>query len=166
MNDDNQAPDFLVWAQKDKNGAALQRVQIIKGWVDIDSGTPNEKVYDVACSDGMSVDPLTNRCPDNGAKVSIADCSITQGVGASELKTVWNDPDFDPAIKSFYYVRVLENPTCRWSTWDAVRAGYAPREDLHETLQERAWSSPIWYVPAPSNYKVTPLGGSMSLGDR
>ena len=165
LNDDNQAPDFLVWAQKDKNGAALQRVQIIKGWIDIDSGTPNEKVYDVACSDGLSVDPITNRCPDNGAKVSIADCSITQGVGASELKTVWNDPDFDPSIKSFYYVRVLENPTCRWSSWDAVRAGVTPREDLHETLQERAWSSPIWYVPAASDVVVIPLGGTISLGD-
>ena len=165
LNDDNQAPDFLVWAQKDKNGAALQRIQIIKGWIDIDSGTPNEKVYDVACSDGLSVDPITNRCPDNGAKVSIADCSITQGVGASELKTVWNDPDFDPSIKSFYYVRVLENPTCRWSSWDAVRAGVTPREDLHETLQERAWSSPIWYVPAASDVVVIPLGGTISLGD-
>jgi hypothetical protein len=165
LNDNNQAPDFLVWAQKDKNGAPLQRVQIIKGWIDSNSGTPHEKVYDAACSDGLSVDPLTNRCPDNGAKVSITDCSISQGVGSSELKTIWNDPEFDPSIKSFYYVRVLENPTCRWSTWDAIKAGHKPREDLHETLQERAWSSPIWYIPAISDITVMPLGGTISLGD-
>jgi hypothetical protein len=61
---------------------------------------------------------------------------------------VWRDPDFDPAQRAFYYVRVLENPTCRWSTWDAIRAGVAPREGLPTTLQERAWSSPIWYRPS------------------
>ena len=166
MNNDGQSPDFLVWAQRDKNGAALQRVQIIKGWIDMNSGTPHEKIYDVVCSDGMSVDPLTNRCPDNGARVNINDCSITQGVGASELKTVWNDPDFDSNAKSFYYVRVLENPTCRWSTWDAVRAGLKPREDLHDTLQERAWSSPIWYIPALSDISVIPLGGTVSISDQ
>jgi len=166
MNNDGQSPDFLVWAQRDKNGAALQRVQIIKGWIDMNSGTPHEKIYDVVCSDGMSVDPLTNRCPDNGARVNINDCSITQGVGASELKTVWNDPDFDANAKSFYYVRVLENPTCRWSTWDAVRAGLKPREDLHDTLQERAWSSPIWYIPALSDISVIPLGGTVSISDQ
>ena len=86
MNDDDKTPDFLVWAQGDKNGAPLQRIQIIKGWIDMNSGTPYEKVYDVACSDGMSVDPLTNRCPDNGARVNINDCSISQDVGATELK--------------------------------------------------------------------------------
>jgi hypothetical protein len=114
----------------------------------------------------MSVAPVTNRCPDNGARVMINDCSITQGVGASELKTVWNDPDFDANAKSFYYVRVLENPTCRWSTWDAVRAGLKPREDLHDTLQERAWSSPIWYIPALSDISVIPLGGTGSISDQ
>ena len=163
MNEGNKAPDFLVWAQRDKNGAALQRIQIIKGWIDMNSGTPHEKVYDVACSDGMSVDPISNRCPDNGARVNINDCSISQDAGASELKTVWNDPDFDSSAKSFYYVRVLENPTCRWSTWDAIKAGFKPREDLHETIQERAWSSPIWYVPAASKIIVNPLGGSMAV---
>jgi hypothetical protein len=79
MHNEELSPDFLVWAQKDKNGAPLQRVQIIKGWVDSNSGMPHEKVYDVACSDGMSVDPITNRCPDNGARVNISDCSILSG---------------------------------------------------------------------------------------
>ena len=80
------------------------------------SGRPNEKVFDVVCSDGNAVDPVTHRCPDNGAKVNINDCSISQGVGSSELKTHWKDPDFDSSNKAFYYVRVLENPTCRWSS--------------------------------------------------
>ena len=153
----NQTPQFLVWAQRDKLGAPLQRVQIIKGWVETASGTPKEKIYDVACSDSFEADPVTNRCPDNGARVNINDCSISNGVGAGELKTTWEDPDFDPAVKAFYYVRVLENPTCRWSTWDALKAGVKPRPDLHKTIQERAWSSPIWYIPDSSHLEIIPL---------
>lgn len=139
------APKFLVWAMRDPASAALQRVQIIKGW--IADGNPEEKVYDVACSDGLRVDPSSHRCPDNGARVNLADCSITADVGDAEIKTLWTDPAFDAGQRAFYYVRVLENPTCRWSTWDAVRAGVEPRPDLKKTIQERAWSSPIWYAP-------------------
>ena len=157
FGNNGQAPQFLVWAQRDKLGAPLQRVQIIKGWVENASGTPKEQVYDVACSDGLLVDPITNRCPDNGARVNINDCSISSDVGAVELKTSWRDPDFDPTIKAFYYVRVLENPTCRWSTWDAIKAGVSPRPDLHKTIQERAWSSPIWYIPESSELNIIPL---------
>ena len=142
---DGAQPSFLIWALRDKNSAPLQRVQVIKGWVDRITGKPNEKVIDVMCSDGLKPDPETNRCPDNGALVDISDCSITSDVGANELKTVWTDKSFDPSVKSFYYVRVLENPTCRWSTWDAIKTGNEPREDLKKTIQERAWSSPIWY---------------------
>jgi len=163
MNDDDKTPEFLVWARRDMNSAPIQRIQIIKGWMDNNSGRPNEKVFDVACSDGLEVDPITNRCPDNGARVNISDCSITTNVGASELKTIWKDPEFNPSDKSFYYVRVLENPTCRWSTWDAIKNGHKPREDLHETIQERAWSSPIWYIPKPSGVDVIPLGGTIQL---
>ena len=141
------SPSFLVWTTRDTKGAPLQRIQIIKGWVETISGKPHEEVYDVACSDGLKVNAKTNRCPDNGARVNISDCSISSNVGASELKAFWKDPDFDPTLKSFYYVRVLENPTCRWSTWDAVKNGFEPRPDLHKTIQERAWSSPIWYTP-------------------
>ena len=159
----NKTPEFIIWAQRDKNGAPLQRLQIIKGWIDVNSGRPKEKVFDIACSDGLEPDPTTNRCPDNGAKVNINDCSITNNVGASELKTLWKDPEFVPEDKSFYYVRVLENPTCRWSTWDAIKAGHKPREDLHETIQERAWSSPIWYIPEQSDVDVIPLGGTIQL---
>ena len=163
LHNENKIPEFLVWAQRDKNGAPLQRIQIIKGWIDNNSGRPKEKVFDVACSDGMQPDPITNRCPDNGARVNINDCSISTNVGSSELKTVWKDPEFAPDDKTFYYVRVLENPTCRWSTWDAIKSGYKPREGLHETIQERAWSSPIWYIPEQSDVEVVPLGGTIQL---
>jgi hypothetical protein len=139
------APGFLVWAFADPVGTRLQRAQVIKGY--LEDGEHREQVFDVACSDGLAVDPTTHRCPDNGARVDLADCSITAGVGAAELKTLWRDPTFDPSVEAFYYVRVLENPTCRWSTWDAVSAGEKPRPDLPSTIQERAWSSPIWYRP-------------------
>ena len=142
---DGLKPSFLIWALRDKNSAPLQRVQIIKGWVERISGKPHEEIIDVMCSDGLMPDPETNRCPDNGALVDISDCSISSDVGADELKTIWTDNSFDPTVKAFYYVRVLENPTCRWSTWDAIKTGNEPREDLKKTIQERAWSSPIWY---------------------
>ena len=163
LNNDDQIPEFIVWALRDMNSAPLQRIQIIKGWIDMNSGRPKEKVFDVACSDGLEPDPITNRCPDNGARVNINDCSITSNVGSSELKTVWKDPEFKVDDKAFYYVRVLENPTCRWSTWDAIKSGFKPREGLHETIQERAWSSPIWYIPKQSEVEVIPLGGTIQL---
>ena len=139
------APSFLIWAARDPNEGWLQRMQIIKGWVE--EGQAREQVYDVACSDGLAPDPTTHRCPGNGARVNLADCSITRDKGAVELTTVWRDPEFDPDQQAFYYGRVLENPSCRWSTWDAIRLGIAPNPDLHATHQERAWSSPIWYEP-------------------
>ncbi len=142
----DMAPAFLLWAAADPRGTALQRLQVIKGY--LENGAHRERIYDVACSDALVPDPVSGRCPDNGARVNLADCSTTAGVGAAELKALWRDPAFDPAQEAFYYVRVLENPTCRWSTWDAIRAGVAPRSDLHSTIQERAWSSPIWYRPA------------------
>jgi len=140
-----QAPRFFVWAARDADSVPLQRLQIIKGW--IEDGEAREAVFDVACSDGLSVDPDTHRCPDNGATVDLATCDVSADKGAPELRTVWQDPTFDPAERAFYYVRVLENPKCRWSTWDAIRAGVEPREDMHATIQDRAWSSPIWYSP-------------------
>ena len=143
------SPQFIVWAVQDTLAAPLQRLQVIKGY--IANGEPQEQVYDVACSDGLTVDPTTHRCPENGAIVDLSDCSISANTGASELKTVWQDPDFKAEQEAFYYVRVLENPTCRWSTWDAIRNGVAPRSDLAKTIQERAWSSPIWYRATPSD---------------
>ena len=137
-------PGFLVMASADTQSAPLQRLQIVKGWVDAD-GT-HEEVVDVACAGGAAVNPKTSRCPDNGAKVDVSDCSINEETGAAQLSALWRDPDFKADERAFYYARAIENPTCRWSTWDANRAGVAPRPDLPATIQERAWSSPIHYV--------------------
>ncbi|KZX55176.1 hypothetical protein A3709_07825 [Halioglobus sp. HI00S01] len=143
VGEPEERPSFLVWAIADAEAAPLDRMQVIKGWME--EGVSHEKVFDVACSGGGEVDPVTHRCPDNGAWVSSDDCSIPTEIGASELKAQWQDPESESNQDAFYYVRVLQNPTCRWSTWDALRAGVAPRSDLPRTLQERAWSSPIWY---------------------
>ena len=143
---DGRQPLFLAWATADPNTSKLQRIQIIKGW--LDNGEHKEQVYDIACSDGLKPDPQTHRCPDNGARVNLDDCSISGDKGAGELKTFWRDPDFKPGQEAFYYLRALENPACRWSTWDALRSNVKPRSDLPSTIQERAWSSPIWLVKA------------------
>jgi hypothetical protein len=135
-------PSFYVWASRDPDTQPLQRLQMVKGWVE--DGKTQERVMDIACSDGQTVDAQTARCGDNGARVNVADCTVTLNKGDSELSAVWQDPDYDPAQKAFYYVRVLENPTCRWSTYDAIAAGVAPRPDMQSTIQDRAWSSPIW----------------------
>jgi len=140
-------PQFAVWAMADASSAPLQRVQIVKGWIDV-AGETHEDVIDVACAGGVAVDPESNRCPENGATVNLSDCSISAATSDAELRTVWTDPNFDPGERAFYYARVLENPTCRWNTWDAIKAGTEPRSDLAATLQERAWSSPIQYRPA------------------
>jgi hypothetical protein len=140
-SDGTGSPTFLIWAISDPYSGKLQRSQIVKGW--IENGEHNERIYDVACSDNLQVDPSTYRCPDNGSQVNLNDCS-TNNLGSSELKTLWKDPNFKEDQNAFYYVRVLENPSCRWSTWDSVRAGEKPRSDIDATLQERAWSSPIW----------------------
>ncbi len=139
----SKAPSFIVWAARDSLSAPLQRLQVIKVWQE--DGAPKEKLYDIACSDGGLPDPSTHRCPDNGARVDLSDCSISQDKGDPELKTLWTDPDFDGSQSAAYYVRVLENPTCRWSTWDALRAGTPPTPKVKPTLQERAYTSPIWY---------------------
>jgi hypothetical protein len=140
------APRFVIWATKDPNSANLQKIQIIKGWAEGDE--THEQVYDVACSDGSHPNAQTHRCSENGAKVSLTDCSYSKDKGASELSTTWVDPDFDPSKRAFYYVRVLENPTCRWSTYDALKAKAPLPENYPATIQERAWSSPIWYEPS------------------
>ncbi|MEM9253918.1 MAG: DUF3604 domain-containing protein [Pseudomonadota bacterium] len=158
-----RAPSFLVWAAADPQGTKLQRLQVIKGF--IAQGQHQEQIYDVACSDGGQIDPDTHRCPDNGARVNLEDCSITADIGASELLSLWQDPDFDPNQEAFYYVRALENPTCRWSTWDALREGVPPRSDLPKTLQERVWSSPIWYRPQPQhNDRPLPASAATAAG--
>ena len=102
-------PNFLVMATADPLSAPLQRLQVIKGWID-EQGETHETVIDVACAGGAEVDPGTNRCPHNGATVDLSDCSINPETGAGTLTTVWTDPDFNPDHRSFYYARVIENP--------------------------------------------------------
>jgi hypothetical protein len=149
----NQAkvPHFVAWATKDPNSANLQKIQIVKGWAE--GGQTREKVYDIVCSDGLKPDSKTERCADNGSTVNLTDCSYSNDKGATELSASWTDPDFKPADRTFYYVRVLENPTCRWSTYDAHRANVALPDDVPPVIQERAWSSPIWFTPPPSDSK-------------
>jgi hypothetical protein len=139
------APSFLVWAAADSQSAPLQRIQLVKGWVEGEA--TKEAIYDVVCSDGLTPDARTHRCPSNGAKVNLADCSYSKDKGAAELKTTWRDPDFDPKRAAFYYLRVFENPTCRWSAFDSIRLHRPIPPIPSPSQQERAWSSPIWYEP-------------------
>ncbi len=136
------APTFMAWAARDPRGAQLDRLQIIKSW-NTETG-PKEAVYDISCSDGRTPDAATHRCPDNGASVDLSNCAPSTGQGDPELKTIWTDPDYTAGESAAYYVRVLENPTCRWSSWDALKAGTEFHPDLPTTIKERAWSSPIW----------------------
>ena len=136
------APAFIAWAMRDPLSAPLQRLQIVKVWEE--AGAAREAIYDVACSGGAEPDGRTHRCPDNGSGVDVTTCTTKPGSGANDLKAHWRDPDWVKGKQVAYYVRVLETPPCRWSTWDAVRAGTPPNPALPETLQERAWTSPIW----------------------
>ncbi len=139
-----RAPKFLLWAVRDPSSGYLQRAQIVKGWVE--NGVAKERVFDVACADGGKVD-ASGRCPANGAGVDLKTCQPDRFKGDVQLSTAWTDPTFNPKQRAFYYVRVLENPSCRWSTWDALRNGTPPNPKLAPTVMERAWSSPIWFEP-------------------
>lgn len=150
------APTFMVWALKDPDDANLDRVQIVKGWTK--GGQLFERIYDVAWSDGRKPDPRTGKVPAVRSTVDIKNASYTNTVGAVELKKVWRDPDFDPSLHAFYYVRVLQIPTPRWSTYDAKKLGIAPPTRVSPTVQERAWTSPIWYSPSGAQARVNKAG--------
>lgn len=139
-------PSFLIAASKDPNSGNLDRVQVVKGWVDVD-GMQHEAVYDVAWGDDRKIDAQTGKLQAVGNTVAISSATYSNTIGSAELLTVWSDPDFDPAEHAFYYLRALEIPTPRWSTRDAAALGVAIPDGLPATLQERAWSSPIWYSP-------------------
>lgn len=142
------APRFLVWALKDPEGANLDRVQIVKGWYR--DGESYEKVFDVALSDSRRIGN-DGSVPLVGNTVDINSARYTNTIGDNELNTVWQDPEFDPEVPAFYYLRVLEIPTPRWSTYDAAELKQPVSENLPATIQERAWSSPIWYTPSASS---------------
>jgi len=143
----DKAPTFLVAALKDPMGANLDRIQIIKGWLD-GKGQVQEKVYDVAWGDAEKRKPGANgKLPPVGSTVDLQNATWTNTIGDSELITVWKDPEFDPALRAVYYARVLEIPTPRWTAYDAKRFGIKPLPGTTMTLQERAYTSPIWYSP-------------------
>ncbi|HMN75567.1 MAG TPA: DUF3604 domain-containing protein [Burkholderiaceae bacterium] len=150
-----KAPTFVVWAVKDPTSGNLDRIQIVKGWSK--SGQSFEKVYDVVWAGDRKRDAITGKVPAIASTVDIANASYTNTVGAVELKTTWTDPDFDPALDAFYYARAIEIQTPRWTTIQAKEAGIAPPEVVPATVQERAWSSPIWYAPTADARKAAKL---------
>jgi hypothetical protein len=140
-----KAPTFLVMAMKDPKSGNLDRIQIVKGWLDA-AGTQHEKVYNVSWSGDRKLG-ADGKLPAVGNTVDLKTATYTNDIGAAQLETGWTDPDFKPGEFAFYYARVLEIPTPRWNTYDAVRLNMAPLTKVPATIQERAWSSPIWYIP-------------------
>ncbi len=141
---DGRAPSFIISALKDPRGANLDRVQVIKGWLDA-GGATHERIYDVALSDGRSA--ADGRPVPVGNTVDLATATWQDSIGAATLQVVWWDPHFDAAQPAFWYVRVIEVPTPRWTAYDAVRFGTPMPAEVPMTLQERAYTSPVWYTP-------------------
>jgi hypothetical protein len=145
-----KAPTFLVAALKDPIGANLDRIQIVKGWLD-GKGDVQEKVYDVVWGNADKRKPGPNgKLPPVGNTVDVENATWTNTIGDPELITVWKDPDFDPSLRAFYYARVLEIPTPRWTAYDALRFGVKMPKEVPMFGQERAYTSPIWYTPGKS----------------
>ena len=162
-----KAPTFIVWAVKDPDEANLDRIQIVKGWTK--NGQIFEKIYDVAWSGNRKLTrQLRSRMfsiggneltlPPVGNTVDIKNATYKNTIGAVELKTVWTDPDFDPSLHAFYYARVLQIPTPRWTTYDAKTLGVPPPSNVPATIQDRAWTSPIWYTPTAEMRAKAPHG--------
>ena len=139
------APTFTVQAMKDPDGANLDRIQLIKGWVD-KNGKPHEKIVEVVWS-GDRKPGADGKLAAVGNTVDLKTARYTNTIGSAELAGSWTDQEFDPQQHALYYVRVLEIPTPRWSTYDAISAGLPLLDEVPATVQERAWSSPIWYTP-------------------
>jgi hypothetical protein len=141
-----KAPNFLIRALRDADGANLDRVQVIKGWLDV-AGKTQEKVYDVAWS-GNRKAGANGKLPPVGNTVDLKNATWRNSIGSPELITVWKDPAFDPKLRAFYYARVIEIPTPRWTAFDVVRFNIKMGPEVPMTLQERAFTSPIWYSPS------------------
>jgi len=140
-----KAPTFMVYALRDPIGANLDRIQIVKGWTDR-KGKTHEKVYNVAWSAGRRLDSK-GKLPAVGNTVNVKAANWTNTIGASELATIWTDPDFNRKEKAFYYARVMEIPTPRWIVYDAFRYGTKIPKGATTIHQERGYTSPIWYTP-------------------
>jgi hypothetical protein len=141
-----KAPSFLIVAAKDPDEANLDRIQVIKGWID-STGKAREKIHDVALSDGRRVNPRTGKAPKVGNTVNLREATYANSIGDAELSVQWTDPDFDPRQRAFYYVRVLEIPKSRWTAYDAAFFAQAMAAGIPMIVQDRAYSSPIWYTP-------------------
>jgi hypothetical protein len=166
------APTFVVWAIKDPTSGNLDRIQVIKGWTK--NGQTFEKIYDAVWAGDRKANQWTGRVPAIQSTVDLATATYANSVGATELKTVWTDPDFDASLHAFYYARVLEIPTPRWTLIQAVKAHIPPPDVVPLTGQERAWTSPIWYTPTAEARKAAAAGmtvaelkrrGATALGD-
>ncbi len=142
---DGHSPTFLIRALRDVDGANLDRIQIIKGWLDKD-GKTQERVYDVAWS-GDRKPSAGGKLPAVGNTVDVEQATYTNSIGSAALEAYWKDPAFDPSLRAFYYVRVLEIPTPRWTTYDHKIFGVKLPDDVPASIQERAYTSPIWYTP-------------------
>ena len=142
---EGKAPSFLVAARKDPYSGNLDRIQIVKGWLDSD-GKTHEKVYDVAWS-GQRTPGADGKLPAVGNTVDVKNATWTNTIGSTELIAVWTDPDFDPKQPAFYYTRVIEIPTPRWTAYEAKRFGIEMPDNVPMVTQERAYTSPIWYNP-------------------
>jgi hypothetical protein len=155
-----KAPTFIVWAAKDPTSGNLDRIQIVKGWSQ--SGQSFEKIFDVVWAGDRKPDKWTGKIPPIGSTVDVDNATYTNTIGAVELKTVWTDPEFDPSVDAFYYARVLEIPTPRWTTIQAKQLGVAPPDVVPATVQERAWASPIWYTPSAEARKNAKPGTTVA----
>ena len=144
---EGSAPKLMIRALRDPDGANLDRVQVVKGWLTGD-GTLAERVYDVVVSDGREIDPESGRCNvPVGNTVDVENATFTNNIGEALLMGYWEDPDFDPEVRAFYYVRVLEIPTPRWTTYDAAFYGLDLPDGVPAAQQDRAYTSPVWYTP-------------------
>jgi len=144
---DGVAPSFLIRALRDPDGANLDRVQVIKGWLD-SSGNTHERIYDAAVSDGREIGADGRTREPVGSTVDLEKATFTNTIGDAIIAAYWRDPDFDPAHYAFYYVRVIEIPTPRWTTYDAAFFGIDRPNKVPPTVQDRAYTSPIWYSPS------------------
>ena len=143
---EGKAPTFMIRALRDVDGANLDRVQIIKGWLD-KNGNAHEQVYDVLCSDDRKINKKHRCSKPVGNTVNVEEATYTNDIGDALMMAYWKDPEFDPNQRAFYYVRVLEIPTPRWTTYDAAFFKVDLPKDVPASQQERAYTSPIWYTP-------------------